>query len=63
MLALFGLGSPALAVTAEEKMETCKFGADHQKLTGSKRKKFLARCMANTDGPARKTSAQQKKSS
>ena len=38
---------PAAALTEAEKMETCKFGADHQKLAGEARKKFLAKCMAN----------------
>lgn len=41
------LHAPAGAVTAEEKMETCKFGADNQKLTGAKRTAFIKRCMAN----------------
>jgi hypothetical protein len=42
---------PVLAVTAKQKMETCKFGADDQKLEGAARKKFLANCMANRDSP------------
>ena len=33
--------SPASAVTNEQKMETCKFGADDQKLEGAKRKAFI----------------------
>ena len=32
-------------------METCKFGADDQKLTGAARKSFLSKCMANADSP------------
>ena len=43
--------APAQAVTAKQKMETCKFGADDQKLAGAARKKFLANCMANRDSP------------
>ena len=43
--------APAFALTAKQKMETCKFGADDQKLTGAARKKFLANCMANRDSP------------
>ena len=39
--------TPAAALTAAEKMETCKFGADHQKLAGAARKKFLTKCMAD----------------
>jgi hypothetical protein len=38
--------TPVAALTAAEKTETCKFGADHQKLAGEARKKFLAKCMA-----------------
>jgi psiF repeat len=45
-LAVLVSATPAAALTAAEKMETCKFGADHQKLTGEARKKFLAKCMA-----------------
>ena len=37
----------ASALTAKQKMETCKFGADDQKLTGRKRKTFISKCMAN----------------
>jgi hypothetical protein len=49
------LANPAAAVTSKQKMETCKFGADDQKLTGPKRSAFLKNCMANRDdkrGPA-----------
>ncbi len=60
LLAVLALGAPASAITAKQKMETCKFGVDDQKLTGAARKKFLSRCMANTDAPAKKTSAQKK---
>ena len=42
---------PAVAATAKQKQETCKFGADDQKLTGAKRKDFLAKCMSNKDSP------------
>ena len=43
--------SPVSALTAKQKMETCKFGADDQKLTGAARKKFISNCMANRDSP------------
>jgi psiF repeat len=43
--------TPALALTAKEKMETCKFGADDQKLQGAARKAFMAKCMGK-EGPA-----------
>jgi hypothetical protein len=45
LLALLA-AAPAAALTPAEKMETCKVGADHQKLAGAARKKFLSRCMA-----------------
>jgi hypothetical protein len=44
-------GTTALAVTKNAKMETCKFGADEQKLQGAERKKFIDRCMSNKDDP------------
>jgi hypothetical protein len=50
-LPLLLVATPALAVTAKQKAETCKFGADSQKLTGAKRKAFITRCMANKDDP------------
>ena len=43
--------APAGAATQQEKMETCKFGADDQKLAGAKRKVFMAKCMSNADAP------------
>jgi hypothetical protein len=42
---------PASAATSKQKLETCKFGADDQKLHGAARKKFMANCMANRDSP------------
>ena len=50
-LAAFVLGAPAHAATPKEKMETCNFGADEQKLTGAKRKAYMAKCTANKDAP------------
>ena len=44
-------GAPSLAVTAKDKMATCKFGADDQKLEGAARKTFMKNCMANKDDP------------
>jgi len=55
LLPLLLLASPASAATKEQKMETCKFGADDQKLEGAKRKAFIANCMSNRNdkrGPA-----------
>jgi hypothetical protein len=43
--------SPSFAVTPQQKMATCKFGADNQKLTGPARAKFIKDCMANRDDP------------
>ena len=48
---LVGGMQPALAATPKQKMETCKFGADDQKLEGAARKKFMVNCMANRDSP------------
>lgn len=44
-------GAPALAITAKQKMVTCKFGADDQKLTGTARAVFLKKCMSNKNDP------------
>ena len=53
-------GSPVLALTAKEKLETCKFGADDQKLTGKAQQDFIKKCMANEPAakaaPAKTTS-------
>jgi psiF repeat len=50
--------TPSLAVTAKEKMVTCKFGADDQKLQGAPRAKFLKNCMSNRNDPRGTTSGQ-----
>jgi hypothetical protein len=48
--------TPASAVTSEEKMETCKVGAESQQLQGAKRNAFIKKCIAggNYEPPARK---------
>lgn len=46
------LSTPGHAITAKEKMVTCKFGADDQKLSGKARSTFMTRCMAKADAPA-----------
>jgi psiF repeat len=51
LAASFALSAPALAATSQQKMETCTFGADDQKLTGAKRKAFMAKCMSNANAP------------
>jgi hypothetical protein len=43
--------APAMALTAKQKMATCKFGADDQKLTGKDRAAFLKKCMSNKNDP------------
>jgi hypothetical protein len=45
------LGAPAFAVTPQQKMATCKFGAADQKLAGAQRAKFIKDCMANRNDP------------
>jgi hypothetical protein len=47
ILPLLLAATPASAITTKQKMETCKFGADNQKLAGAKRSQFLKNCMAN----------------
>jgi hypothetical protein len=47
LVPLLMLAAPAAAASKAQKMETCKFGADDQKLTGAKRNAFIKRCMAN----------------
>ena len=50
------VATPASAVTSEEKMETCKVGAESQQLQGAKRNAFIKKCMAgrNYEPAARK---------
>jgi hypothetical protein len=42
---------PCFAVDAKQKMATCKFGADDQRLQGAARNAFLKKCMADRDDP------------
>jgi hypothetical protein len=55
-LPLLLIATPATAATKEEKMETCKVGAESQNLTGAKQQAFIKRCMAagNYEPKARK---------
>jgi hypothetical protein len=46
-------GAPAFALTAKEKMDTCKFGAADQKLKGAQERDFIKKCMASEDAPAK----------
>lgn len=43
--------APSYAVSAKDKMETCKFGADDQKLEGPARNAFMKKCMSNHNDP------------
>ena len=45
-LPLLLLASPAAAITASEKMETCKVGAQAENLEGAKAQAFIKKCMA-----------------
>jgi hypothetical protein len=62
-LALLYVASPASALTAKQKMETCKFGADDQKLTGAERNAFIKKCMGhhNYQPQARKDAIKSEK--
>jgi len=61
LLAAMLASTSGFAVTKQQKLETCTFGADDQKLTGQARKTFMTRCMANEDQPAARTAPQQQK--
>ena len=54
------IATPAAAITSQEKMETCRFGAESQNLLGAKRDSFIKKCMAkgNYEPPARKSAKQ-----
>jgi hypothetical protein len=56
LVPVLALATPALAATKEQKMETCKVGADSDNLTGAKRNAFIKKCMAagNYEPAARK---------
>lgn len=62
LLPLLLLATPAAAVTKAQKMETCKFGADNDKLEGKARDAFITKCMANANyEPAARKEAMKKK--
>jgi psiF repeat len=44
-------------VDAKQKMATCQFGADQQRLQGEARDAFLKKCMADRDDPRGRTTA------
>ncbi len=51
MLAVMLPAAPSFALTPKQKLETCKFGADDQKLQGKARNAFIKKCMANKNEP------------
>jgi len=61
LLPVLLLATPASAATKAQKMETCKFGADNDQLTGKKRDDFIKRCMSNANyEPAARKDAMKK---
>ena len=53
-------GVPSYAVSAKDKMATCKFGADDQKLQGTARSAFMKKCMSSKDEPRSGAPSEQK---
>ena len=51
MLTVILPSMPAHAVSEKDKMATCKFGADAQKLQGAARDIFMDKCMADRNDP------------
>jgi len=43
--------APCFAVDAKQKMATCQFGADQQRLQAAARDAFLKKCMEDRDDP------------
>lgn len=61
VLPLVLLATPAAAVTTDEKMETCKVGAQSQNLEGAKATAFVKKCMAKGNyEPAARRDAKKK---
>jgi hypothetical protein len=51
MLTVILPSAPSFALSAKDKMATCKFGADDQQLQGPARDAFIKKCMANKNDP------------
>lgn len=51
------VATPAAAITSQEKMDTCKVGAESQEMKGAKRDAFIKKCMGkgNYEPPARRS--------
>jgi hypothetical protein len=61
VLPLLLVAVPASAATKEQKMETCKVGADADKLEGKARDAFMKKCMgAGNYEPAARRDAMKK---
>ena len=58
-LAASAFAQPTSTVSAKDKMETCKFGAKDQNLSGKAEQDFIKKCMANE--PAAKKTSEKKK--
>lgn len=60
-LPLVLLATPASAITTDEKLETCKVGAQSQNLEGAKADAFVKKCMAKGNyEPAARRDAKKK---
>jgi hypothetical protein len=53
------LAQPTSTISTKDKMETCKFGAKDQNLSGKAEQDFIKKCMANEPAP-KKTSTKPK---
>jgi len=51
MLAVTLPGAPAFAVSAKNKLATCKFGADDQHLQRAECDAFIKKCMSDKNDP------------
>ena len=56
LIVLLSVG-PCFAVDAKQKMATCQFGADQQRLQGQARDAFIKKCMEDRDDPRGRTPA------
>lgn len=61
LLPILLAATPAAAATAEQKKETCTFGADEAKLEGKKRDDYIKKCISNANyEPAARRDAMKK---
>jgi hypothetical protein len=45
------VNTPTFAITQQQKLETCTFGANNQKLTGQARNDFITKCISDEASP------------